>query len=51
LFFGLFGIDFGLGEIKVSFEDLIAAFVGSQLCIVAWWLIGKYAGPKTKSEP
>jgi uncharacterized membrane protein YeaQ/YmgE (transglycosylase-associated protein family) len=39
--FGLFGIDFGLGELKVTFEDLISAFVGSLLCIVAWWIIRK----------
>lgn len=37
--FGLFGIDFGLGELKVSFEDLIAAFAGSLLCIILWWLV------------
>jgi uncharacterized membrane protein YeaQ/YmgE (transglycosylase-associated protein family) len=37
--FGLFGIDLGLGELKVSFEDLVAAFVGSLICVVAWWLL------------
>ena len=41
--FRLLGIDFGLGEIKVTFEDLISAFVGSLLCILAWWLIRKRA--------
>ena len=45
LFHGV-GIDFGLGEIKVTFEDLISAFVGSLLCIVAWRLIRKFAGQK-----
>jgi uncharacterized membrane protein YeaQ/YmgE (transglycosylase-associated protein family) len=44
--FWLFGIDFGLGEIKVTFEDLISAFVGSLLCIVAWRLIRKFAGQR-----
>jgi uncharacterized membrane protein YeaQ/YmgE (transglycosylase-associated protein family) len=44
--FWLLGIDFGLGEIKITFEDLISAFVGSLLCIVAWWLIRKFAGQK-----
>lgn len=39
--FWLFGVDFGLGELKVSFEDLIAAFVGSLLCILAWRVMGK----------
>ncbi len=43
----LFGIDFGLGELKVSFEDLISAFVGSLLCIIAWWLIRKQSSSKT----
>jgi uncharacterized membrane protein YeaQ/YmgE (transglycosylase-associated protein family) len=45
--FWLLGIDLGLGEIKVTFEDLISAFVGSLLCVVAWWLIRKRAAPKT----
>lgn len=44
--FRLLGIDFGLGEIKVTFEDLISAFVGSLLCILAWWLILKRAGQR-----
>jgi uncharacterized membrane protein YeaQ/YmgE (transglycosylase-associated protein family) len=45
--FWLLGIDLGLGEIKITFEDLISAFVGSLLCVVAWWLISKRAAPKT----
>jgi len=44
--FGLLNIDFGLGELKVTFEDLIAAFVGSLMCIVAWWVIRKSIGSK-----
>ena len=44
--FYLFGINFKLGELKVTFEELISAFVGSLLCIVAWWLIRKFAGRK-----
>lgn len=39
--FNLFNIDLGLGELKVTFEDLIAAFVGSLFCIVIWWLVRK----------
>jgi uncharacterized membrane protein YeaQ/YmgE (transglycosylase-associated protein family) len=39
--FWLFHIDLGLGEITISFEDLISAFFGSLLCIGAWWLIRK----------
>ena len=34
--FALLGIDFGIGQITVSVTDLIAAFVGSLLCIAAW---------------
>jgi uncharacterized membrane protein YeaQ/YmgE (transglycosylase-associated protein family) len=34
--FKLFRIDFGLGELKVTFEDLIAAFIGSLLVILLW---------------
>jgi uncharacterized membrane protein YeaQ/YmgE (transglycosylase-associated protein family) len=44
--FKLFHIDLGLGEIKITFEDLIAAFVGSLLFIVLWWLISWYTGKK-----
>jgi uncharacterized membrane protein YeaQ/YmgE (transglycosylase-associated protein family) len=34
--FKLFRIDFGLGELKVTFEDLIAAFLGSLIVILLW---------------
>ena len=37
--FWLFHINLGFGEIKITFEDLISAFVGSLLCIVVWRLI------------
>jgi uncharacterized membrane protein YeaQ/YmgE (transglycosylase-associated protein family) len=36
-----FWTNLGLGEIKITFEDLISAFVGSLLCVGAWWLIRK----------
>ena len=45
--FSLLGINFGLGELKVSVEDLIAAFAGSLLCIVAWRLVRHFAGRKS----
>lgn len=45
--FWLLGIDLGLGEIKVTFEDSISAFVGSLLCVSAWWLIRKTRAPKS----
>jgi uncharacterized membrane protein YeaQ/YmgE (transglycosylase-associated protein family) len=47
--FRLFHIDLGLGEIKITFEDLISAFVGSLLCIFAWRLIRSGAGPKSNT--
>jgi uncharacterized membrane protein YeaQ/YmgE (transglycosylase-associated protein family) len=43
LLFGLLGIDLGLGELKITFEDLISAFVGSLLCISAVWLYRRSA--------
>jgi len=46
LIFRLLHIDLGLGEIKITFEDLISAFVGSLLCIITWRLIRKDAEPK-----
>ncbi len=45
--FRVFHIDLGLGEIKVTFEDLIAAFFGSLLFVLVWWLVGWFTG-KTK---
>ncbi len=42
----IFHIDLGLGDLKVTFEDLIAAFLGSLLFIVVWWLVAKFRGKK-----
>ena len=47
-FFKVFHIDLGLGEIKITFEDLIAAFLGSLLFIVLWWLVSWYRGKKSQ---
>jgi uncharacterized membrane protein YeaQ/YmgE (transglycosylase-associated protein family) len=44
--FKLFHIDLGLGEINITFEDLIAAFFGSLLFIALWWLVSWYIGKK-----
>src|SRR6478672_69761 len=38
ILFELFGIDFRLGELKITFENLISALVGSLVCILAFWL-------------
>jgi uncharacterized membrane protein YeaQ/YmgE (transglycosylase-associated protein family) len=48
--FWLFRIDLGLGEIKITGEDLVSAFVGSLLCVGAWKLIQKRRGGQ-KPEP
>lgn len=37
--FRLFEIDLGLGEIAITLEDLVAAFLGSLLFLGAVWLI------------
>jgi uncharacterized membrane protein YeaQ/YmgE (transglycosylase-associated protein family) len=50
LIFRLLHIDLGLGEIKITFEDLISAFVGSLLCIIAWRLIRTDGRPKKQHE-
>ncbi|MBV9391002.1 MAG: GlsB/YeaQ/YmgE family stress response membrane protein [Verrucomicrobia bacterium] len=39
--FKLFRIDLGLGDFKVSFEDLIAAFLGSILVILIWRVLAR----------
>ena len=46
LLFNLLDIDLGLGELKVTFEDLLAAVVGSLLFIVGWWLVRKLMAKK-----
>ena len=48
--FRLFRIDFGLGELKVTFEDLIAAFLGSLLVIFAWRIIAKAKAKDAKEN-
>ena len=37
--FRLFKINLGLGQLKVTFEDLIAAFLGSLLVIFVWRML------------
>ena len=48
--FRVFHINLGLGEIKITFEDLIAAFVGSLLFILLWWLVSWYIGKNAKQK-
>ena len=40
--FNLFGIDLGLGELKVTFEDLISAVAGSLLFLLVLALVRAY---------
>lgn len=49
--FWSFHIDLGLAEIKITFEDLISAFVGSLLCIILWRLVRRGAGEKEPNKP
>jgi uncharacterized membrane protein YeaQ/YmgE (transglycosylase-associated protein family) len=48
--FRLFRIEFGLGDLKVTFEDLIAAFLGSLLVIFAWRIIAKTKAKGSKEN-
>lgn len=43
----LFSIDFGLGNIQVTIEDLVAAVLGSLLFLFVLWLIRKQTKKKT----
>ena len=49
--FNLFDFDFGLGEIKFTLEDLIAAFGGSILFIILWWLFQMTRGKRRWNQP
>jgi uncharacterized membrane protein YeaQ/YmgE (transglycosylase-associated protein family) len=44
LLFRILGIDFGLGAIQVSLADLLAALLGSLICIAVWALWRRRAG-------
>ena len=48
--FKLLRIDFGLGDLKVTFDDLIAAFVGSLLVIFVWRIIAKIKANKDRKD-
>ena len=40
--FELFNIDLGLGELSISFEDLVSAFVGSVVLIAIVWAVRRF---------
>ena len=42
LFFKIFNINLGLRNIVVSFEELVAACLGSLLFLLVLWLVRKY---------
>ena len=48
--FKLFRIDLGLGDLKVTFEDLIAAFLGSLAVIFAWRIMMKIRAKTAKKD-
>ena len=43
-------IDLGLGELAVTFDDLISALLGSLLLLLGIWIFKKTRG-KSKSAP
>ena len=48
--FNLFDFDLGLGTIEITFEDLIAAFSGSILFIILWWLYDKMSTKRKQGQ-
>jgi len=48
--FRILHIDLGLGELKITFEDLFAAFSGSLLLMIVWWVVRKFTAKKTSRE-
>ena len=49
--FNLLKIDLGLGDLSISFEDLIAGFAGSILVLVIAWAVNKYRTRKGADSP
>ena len=45
--FNILNIDPGLGELKVSFEDLVSALAGSLILMIGWWGISKVRKKKS----
>ena len=44
--FKVFNINLGLGDLKFTFEDLIAAFSGSLVFLAIWWLTRLFVAKK-----
>ena len=47
LVFNFFQLDFGWGDLSISFEDVIAGVLGSLLVLLVTWGIRKYRQGKT----
>ena len=47
--FKVFNIDLGLGDLGITFSDLISALLGSFLLMGGLWLYKKKKGGKTKA--
>ena len=45
----LFKIDFGLGKMEVTFEELLFALLGSLLLVFVLWVLGKQKAKKAKA--
>jgi len=48
--FWAFHINLGLGELKITGEDLLSAFVGSLLCIGVWKILRKRSGKESAAD-
>ena len=48
--FNSLGIDLGLGDLSISFEDLMAAFLGPAVVLVLAWFVNRYRGRRRASE-
>jgi uncharacterized membrane protein YeaQ/YmgE (transglycosylase-associated protein family) len=49
--FNVLNLDLGLGELKVTFEDLLAAWLGSLLLIAVGWGIRRYRAQAAALPP
>ena len=49
LLFELFNINLGLGSISVSFEDILAAFIGSLIFLIIIWIVQKQRKKRQES--
>lgn len=48
--FDVFNIDFGLGDIAITFKDLLSAFIGSLIFIGGLWYFLKFRKDKCQRK-